>query len=361
MAANQSAARSYSRTSQAALDRDTEISRKQFDDRSGRLSEASATNLARARAGYDERNQTQRDTERSLSDLMISTSNARRGIENDIQLEQGKAAAGYNAETAAARERQAGYGAEGRAAVDNMVGGFDFASRAGEREALAAARDAGTQAAISDQPVDTGGVSGAIARAVKEAVAAKVADQRDLGTRGAKVASYGDLLRTGDERIDTGGEAIADISRRSGYDLAGLDARLKPFARRYDSVVDLGQARLSDILEMNKSEADFLTERGNRVIQSSADNETTLASILDQYTGGMNAASSNYEEALRRNAQIRLNGTSRTSPIGQLFTTLGGAVGNYAAAGRGPTWSQVGSVFSGTPKRGISGYQTTVY
>jgi hypothetical protein len=341
MLANNQAGGRYARAQQDAIDRDVKISREQFDDRNQRIIGASGESLQDTRRGYD---------------IMLDTISNRRGIDRDTRFKRGEAATEFNKLTAGARERQAGYRAEGDAVVDDAVGAMDFGKREAGRKNSANYRDALTQGTITAPSPTLGqGSPDVIARDFAEMAAGKVGQARAAGTAAATADSYGDALRTGDETIDTAEEGISRIGRTSDRDLSSLNPALAVHGGAYDRALSLGSAKIKDLLEKNAGKASFTEDRANRIVNQSMDNETTSASILDSWVGALNGSSSNYEEALRRNAQIKLQGMPRTSSLGNLFGAIGAGLSPYAASGQGPSWGSVTRFFSPHSWAGGSG------
>ncbi|WPZ36702.1 hypothetical protein T8K17_11205 [Thalassobaculum sp. OXR-137] len=339
---------------QAEVDRQTNYSRELFDDRNNRLIEANDEMFGVSGEQYDIRRTERRDTESEIARILGDAVRTQGDIEARVAGEKNEAAGGYNALLAGARERAAGFAREGDAAVDNTVKMADFSTSEAARLESAARRAGVIEGNINTGPsyIDVmGDVPAAVAKRLQADRKTGVDRARAVGTAGANVASYADNLRRTDEVLQDGSEDLAAIGSKANRDLKKLGAGLTPFQVSYEGAEKVGEFDIANVLAASERQAGFEAERGGRVIQASSDYETSRGAIIDDYVTSLNSSSTAYEDALRRNGQIRLSGLSNSSPMAGLFGAIGSAAGGAASGGRGPSWGKVGSYLSGLGAR----------
>lgn len=338
---------------QAEIDRQTTNSQELFDDRNTRLIEANDDQFRISGEEYDLRRGERRSTESEIARIMSDAVRTQSDIEARAFGEQAEAARSYNELLGGARERQAGYAEEGDKAVNFTVSEAGFEASEEARALASAKRNKAIQDNITAPGANDamGRVPGAVARAFSQQADEGVSRARSVGAAGARVASYADSLRRADEVLSDGSEDLAAIGSKANRDLKKLGSSLTPFTIAHDSAGKIADLDIANVLAASERATDFEAERGGRVIEESADYETAQSAIIDDYVTTLNSSSTAYEEALRRNGQVRLSGLPKTSTLGGLFGALGSGTAGYASAGQGPSWGKVGSYLNGLGTR----------
>lgn len=386
---NNRAASRASASNQAAVDRQTDMSREEYDTRRRLSNENYERDFTRSSGEYDKRVRTtdendarireatrqgrQEQTQADLDDIARSTDIILRAIGG----RRAVTGAAYD-EREAARQigeglrtaesgRQRGFQKSADLAVDQGTADLGHASAEGGRVASANRRTADISSALTTP----GAVGLNISDAVRAAIATEqdrgVARARSVGNAGATVASYGDLLDAGANRIDALKGDLRSLDTKAKISMAPLETELGAADLRFRQAGDRAEDKIgsiSDAMEgglrdsaqqkrvvqipsafRQASLADSIAQFNDSLVGSSIDFETGMGNSSSRYMGAVNGSSSNYENAMRGLTDMRIRSTPSTSMLGGLLQQLG-SYGFSMAQNPTTNWSKIGSTIA---------------
>lgn len=366
----QSAASSAAKAQQGALNRQTQLSAKEFDKRMALASGSDTRSTELTKAGSKERRDLEVNTQRDVS-AGYEAQTGRDSASTDTYYgelanilsqqsgELGTARSDYNATADAARAKQAGFRQQADTRVDQLVGGSGFDASQADRAAAAGKRSAIGNLATSlvevpghSTPMLYAGAPDNVRAELARASA--VADTRAGRSNDsqANILAYADAGKEGNRRISQAREDLAGIDMKSQAEAANTPYQLAPSKLAYgnanDRAIDARNTASSGLegkLKMSAAELASSTiplkQYADKIDQALADYYHSRLSSESEYATGTIGSSQNFEDQNRALTNYKIAGTTGSSPIGDLMAGFGSSM---MSGGGGPSWSQVGSM-----------------
>lgn len=365
---NNRAASRAAASNQAAVDRQTEMSKEEYNTRRRLSNETFDRSFDRSRGQYDFRTTTEDERSARIRDVNTTEENRRLTAEtddidrrkaSDLEAIGGRRAAtneafderaasrtGYNALLDAESGRQRGFQAAADATVDAGIDEFRAPKAEAVRSTGAAARDASIGSAVSTaaSPSVSSTLSDLTQRAIRDEVGKKRGEAAARSAAGAQVASYGDLIASGDQALKKLGIDLGAISTKADISRQPLDTELGAAQRRFANAGEraddrvgavaedaAARTRMSEMLkravvnpslQRQSATTENIGATGDKIINSSGDYETSAGAADDRYLGTVNQSSSTYENVIRGLTDARIRSTPTTSPLGPLLQQL---------------------------------------
>lgn len=376
-------------SNQAAVDRQTDMSREEYDTRRRLTNENYERDFTRSSGEYDKRVRTTDESEARIRDA------TRQGRQEQTQAELDdiarstdvimRAIGGRRAATGAAYDereaaRQIGEGLRtaesGRqrdfqksadAAVDRGTTDLGYASAEAGRGVSAAQRVADIAGTVNAPGAIDLNISDAGRAAIAAEQARGAGRARAVSNAGATVASYGDLLDTSANRVDALKGDLRSLDTKAKISMAPLETELGTADLRFRQAGDRAEDKIgsiSDAMEgglrdsaqqkrvvqipsayRQASLADSIAQLNDSLVGSSVDFETGMGDSSGRYIGAVNGSSANYENAMRGLTDMRIRSTPSTSMLGGLLQQLG-SYGFSMAQNPTTNWSKIGSTIA---------------
>lgn len=366
------AASAASKSQQAAINRQTALSAREFDTRMASAKEGDKRVGDLIDEGFAKRMELEDSTFGSLDE------SARSQIQRDsqstddyfselgrIMSEQGvsydEARYEYDQNVEAARQEQAGYRQAADTRTDQLVADSGTAAYETDRGAAANARTALAQFAMNNVEVPrdtfaeaTGPVSDEMR--FRNQVAT---DRTNLSAgRQARLAAYGDAGATAGRKMTRAGEDLTRIKMASDANLANLPYQLAPSQIKYANATGRGEtarknagSALEGKLRLSAAELARstvpLSKYARAVDDALADYYSSRLKSESDYATNIIGSSQRYEDTNRGLTNYRVANTRGSSTLGDLMTGFGGPMVSAGMNGSGPTWSEVGDKISG--------------
>lgn len=388
-AMNASAASRARASNQAAIDRQTDLSRDEFNERTRLSRENFDRDFTRSTGEYDKRVATEDGTTQRIrdvtrqgqqeqsqaeiddiarsTDVILQAITGRRGATNRAFDERAAARQAGEDLRSAESARQRGFQALADSAVDSGTIDLGTASAEAGRETSRAQRVADVGSTVSGVSAPGINVSDLGKAAIEAAQSARVTRAKDNATAGARVASYGDLLDAGKQRLAGLNSDLGMLDTKAKLSLRPLETELgvaglrghQAGERADDTIAGISEnaeAGLRDSAQVKRgivipsayrqqALSDSIAQLGDRLIGSSIDYETGSGAASDRYMSTVGSSSANFENAMRGLTDYRTRNTSSASMLGGLLQQLAGYGFNMST---NPTtnWSKVGGWIS---------------
>jgi len=383
---NSRAASRAAASNQAAVNRQTDMSREEYDQRRRLSNENYERDFTRSSGEYDKRVRTtdesdarirdvnregqQVQTQAELDDIGRSTDvilqaiSGRRGVTNQAYDEREAARQLGEALRGAESGRQREFQKNADQTIDRGIADTGYASAEAGRGASRLQRSADIGGTVTAPATVDINVSDAIKQAIASEQAKGAGKARAVADAGATVASYGDLLDSGANRLATLKGDLSGLDTKARISMAPLETELGMADLKYRQAGDRAEDKIGSIADAmdgglresaqrkrlvqvpaayrQASLADSIAQLNDNLVGSSIDYENGSNASSGRYIGSINGSSSNYENAMRGLTDMRIRSTPSTSMLGGLLTQLG-SYGFSMAQNPTTNWSKIGS------------------
>lgn len=373
MAMQNSAAKKAAKQNQADIDRQTDLSAREFDERTRLARESTSRSNDLIERGFTERSDLAGETYRGVSGANLGKISrdttatdeyfaSLAGILDTQGASYDSARADYEAVAEEERARQAGIRSRADARVDTLIADSGFPAAITDRNRAATARNSLVDFATSvagRQPIDTyQDATGPFADelAFREGQATERAGI--TADRRSQIAAYGDAAREGTRRIASAGDDLSALDRESRSTIATLPLRLNPSQLVYRQATDraagardLAGGNLEGKLRLSNTDLQRtvrpLTQYADAVDRALNSYYESRLSSEDQYSTGVIGNSQRFEDANRNLTNYRVANNKGASPLGDLMAGFGGSLLSGGISGGGPTWGELGDSING--------------